>query len=257
MKILLTGSNGYIGKSLKRFLQKKYNVVAITRQDVDLVNRRAVSDWFKDKTFDIVIHAAAVGGNRLVPDTSTILDQNLEMYYNLLAHKNKFNKLLHFGSGAEIYSKHTPYGLSKAVIATSMKDIDNFYNIRIFAVFDENEEQRRFIKNSLTCYKNRTSIIINQNKKMDFFYMKDLINLVDYYILNNNLPKIVDCTYSETKTLLQIAELINELDSYKVDILIKNPEPGNKYCGLDNSLIHYHGLEQGILDVYKTLDICK
>lgn len=254
MKILLTGSNGYIGKSLNTFLQKKYNITAITRQDVDLTNRNAIAEWFKNKTFDVIIHAAAVGGNRLIADTSSVLDQNLEMYYNLLKHKDKFNKLLHFGSGAELYSKHTPYGLSKAAIATSIKDINNFYSIRIFAVFDENEEQRRFIKNSLTCYKNKAPIIINQNKKMDFFYMKDLLNLVSYYIENNNLPKTIDCTYSETKSLLQIANFINELDNHKVDILIKNPEPGSKYCGLYNPLIELYGLEQGILDVYKKLD---
>lgn len=253
MKILLTGSNGYIGKCLKQTLQKKHDITAITRNDLNLVDRQAVKEWFKDKTFDTVIHAAAVGGNRLIPDTSSILDQNLEMYYNLLHNKDKFNKFIHFGSGAELYFKHTPYGLSKAVIATSIKDIENFYNIRIFAVFDENEEQRRFIKNSLICYKNKTPIIIHQNKKMDFFYMKDLLNLVEHYLLNNNLPKTIDCTYQETKSLLEIAKFINDLENYKVDILIKNFEFGNRYSGLHTPLFPYRGLEKGIKEVYNHL----
>lgn len=254
MKILLTGGNGYIGQILKNKLQKKYNITSITRSELNLVDRVAVAKWFQNKTFDVVIHTAAVGGSRLVPDTSSTLDQNLEMYYNLLNNKNNFNKFIHFGSGAELYLKHTPYGLSKAAIATSIKGIENFFNIRIFAVFDENEEERRFIKSCLINYKNKNPIIIHQNKKMDFFNMKDLIKLVEFYIQNDtDLPKTIDCTYSETKSLVQIANFINSIDNYKVEILIKNPEPGNSYCGLHTPLIQYYGLEQGILDMYKKL----
>ena len=36
MKILIFGSNGMLGTYLKNFLSKKYEVVAITRENIDL-----------------------------------------------------------------------------------------------------------------------------------------------------------------------------------------------------------------------------
>jgi len=255
MKILLTGSNGYIGESLKTAFKKKYNITAITRLDLNLTDRFAVAKWFENKIFDVVIHSAVVGGNRLKIDTSEVLDQNLEMYYNLLSHKDKFNKLIHFGSGAELSLKHTPYGLSKAVIANSIEGIENFFNIRIFAVFNENEEPRRFIKNSIINYKNKKNIFIHENKKMDFFYMKDFIKLIEHYIVNNNLPKIIDCTYKRTYTLLEIANMINNLDNHKSKIIIDKNINGQDYSGTHTPLLEYYGLEKGIKEVYKHLTL--
>ena len=42
------------------------------------------------------------------------------MYYNLLQNRNRFARLIHFGSGAEKYLPSTPYGYSKKVIAKSI-----------------------------------------------------------------------------------------------------------------------------------------
>ena len=52
---------------------------------------------------------------------------------------------------------------------------DNFYNVRIFAVFDENELESKFVKTNIRHYINKENIEIIQNKYMDFFYMEDLI----------------------------------------------------------------------------------
>ena len=139
MKILITGTNGYIGKSLTKKLKDKYKIVALTRQLVDLTNYQDVHNFFKDKYFDVVIHCAVVGGSRLKEDTWNDLDTNLIMYYNLLQCRSHFNKFIHLGSGAEIFLKETPYGLSKHIIRKSVLEKNNFFNIRIFGVFDENE----------------------------------------------------------------------------------------------------------------------
>ena len=147
MNILITGTNGYIGSTLSTRLEG--NITCLTRKEVDLTNSFQVDNFFKDKYFDVVIHCAMVGGNRLELDTPQVLDQNLIMYYNLLNNQSKFNHLISFGSGAEIYAQNTPYGLSEHVIAESIKDKFNFTNIRIFAVFDKNELDRRFIKSNI------------------------------------------------------------------------------------------------------------
>ena len=88
---------------------------------------------------------------------------------------------------------------------------------------------------------------------MDFFYMKDLVSLVNYYIQNKNLPKEIDCSYSEYHSLFNIANMINNLDTHKVHIIFNQNEMGKKYCGDSNILLNYIGLEEGIKQVYNKL----
>jgi GDP-L-fucose synthase len=254
MKILITGTNGYIGKSLYNALKDEHEVIGLTRKNFDLTDFQAMSDFFQNKYFDVVIHCAVVGGSRLKQDSSYDMDINLAMYYNLLQHKPYYAKLIHFGSGAELFSKDTPYGLSKYIIRESILGQDNFYNLRIFGVFDENELDTRFIKANIKNYIKNQPIQIFKDKKMDFFFMEDLVTLVKYFIFNNNLPKEIDCTYNNTSTLLDISQMINNLGNYKVPIIFDNQTDDKSYFGKFIDLnLNYIGLEQGVKNVYNKL----
>ncbi len=248
--ILITGGNGYIAKSLYNSLKNSYEITTINRNNFDLNHFKVLDSYLKHKYFDVVIHCAVSGGSRLKEDITNDMDNNLQMYYNLLNCRNRFGKLIHFGSGAEITQPESPYGLSKRVIAKSILEQQNFYNIRIFAVFDENELDTRFIKGNIQRYINKEQIIIHQDKFMDFFYMEDLVSLVDYYIQNENPPKEIDCSYSESHSLFNIANMLNNLDTHKVHITFNQNEMGEKYCGNSNILLNYIGLEEGIKQVY-------
>ena len=253
MKILITGGNGYIAKSLYNSLKNTYEITTLTRNNFDSNHFKVLDSYLKHKYFDVVIHCAVSGGSRLKEDTIGDMDNNLQMYYNLLNCRDKFDKLIHFGSGAEITQSETPYGLSKRVISKSISEQENFYNIRIFAVFDENELDTRFIKGNIKRYINKEPIVIHQDKFMDFFYMKDLISLVDYYIQNENPPKEIDCSYQQSYSLFDIANIINNLDTHKVHITFNQDKMDEKYCGNSNILLNYIGLEEGIKQVYDKL----
>jgi dTDP-4-dehydrorhamnose reductase len=255
MKILITGTNGYIGKSLYNALKDKYEVTTITRQDFDLTAIQPMIEFFKDKYFDVVLHCAIVGGSRLKEDNWEVMDINLCMYYNLIQCQAYYNKLINFGSGAEIYASSTPYGLSKLVIKNSIANIPNFYNLRVFGVFDENELDTRFIKANIKRYINKEAIQIHEVKFMDFFYMQDLIKVVEYYINEGNPPKEFDCVYSETSyTLFGLAHLITKLDNYEVDI-INQGKNGDDYISKYRTVlpIEFIGLKQGIIETYNKL----
>jgi GDP-L-fucose synthase len=256
MKILITGKSGYIARSIHSYLYSKYDITIVGRQDFDLTNSSETLEYFSNKDFDIVIHCAVSGGSRLKPDNWDVLDDNLKMYYNLLNCNNKFKKLIHFGSGAEIYSPETPYGLSKKVISKSITEKENFYNLRIYGVFDENELDTRFIKANIKRYINKESIIIHQDKFMDFFYMKDLVSLVEYYILNTSPPQEINCSYNKKYTLSDITNIINNLDKHSVDIEynIKGLTDNYNFNG-ENLLSNLPllGLEEGIKNVYNIL----
>ena len=253
IKVLITGGNGYIAKSLEQAFKGKYEVTSISRDNFDLTDSNSLGSFFKGKYFDIVIHAAVKGGNRLKEDDFGVVDQNLRMYYNLLSHRSSYGRLIHFGTGAEIHSSDTLYGNSKKIISDSINHNRGFFNIRIFAVFDENELGRRFIKSNLTKYINKLPMEVHFDKFMDFFYMKDLIKVVEYYIENDNPPKQVDCSYRQQGSLYSIANF------YKPSFL---PQGKNKrtvvkaqdYCGNFKDLgLNYAGLHEGIKQTYKKL----
>ena len=121
MKVLITGGNGYIAKSLYNGLKDKYNITTITRQNFSLTDYNATCEWFHERNFDVVIHTAIVGGSRLKTEDQTVLNENLIMYNNLLANKHHFNKFISFGSGAEIFKLDTPYGISKKFLHQNQK----------------------------------------------------------------------------------------------------------------------------------------
>ena len=126
-------------------------------------------------------------------------------------------------------------------------------NIRIYGVYDKNEWDTRFIKSNIKRYINKKPISIHQDKLMDFFYMKDLVKLIEYYINNNDMRKNVDCSYYKKYSLLDIANIINNLSDHKVEIKV-NGEKGKKYIGDWNPLnIKWKGLKPGIKETYEKL----
>lgn len=252
MKILITGSNGYVASSLIPFLQKDNELVKTNRQNLDLKNEKDVDLFFaRNGFFDVVIHTAVEGGSRLKNDTSEILDNNLNYYYNLLKNKSSYNKFIHFGSGAEIYNIDSHYGLSKKVIRESIMHKKNFFNIRIFGVFDDNELPTRFIKSSINNYINKKPIEIHEDKKMDFFYMRDLISIINFYLTNESPPKEFDCSYEKHYKLSEISDMINCLSEYRVDIKHNKKGLDSNYTGEYTDLgLEYIGLEKGIQETY-------
>lgn len=258
MNILITGANGYVATELYRSFKDKYQISCINRTILDLSDSRSVNNWFNDKYFDVVIHTAVRGGSRLTPDDDGVLDNNLKMYYNLLDNRSHYGKFINIGSGAEIYAKDTLYGLSKHIIRQSLLSKDNFYNIRIFAVFNENEWDTRFIKANIQRYINREKVIIFQDKLMDFYYMEDLISVVGYYVDNTNIPKEYDCCYSQHHYLSAIANKINKLSDYSVPIeIVDNSQKADNYIGTYTPLpISLKGIDAGINNVYERL-LCK
>ena len=257
MRVLITGANGYIGKSLRSALRDKHFVTVLTRNEVDLTKASKVKEFFdKSHFFDVIIHCAVAGAASPRSEDWNIMDDNLKMYYNLLQNRKRYSRLIHFGSGAETYLPSTPYGYSKKVIAKSILNQDNFYNLKIFGVFDENELDTRFIKANILRYINNKPIQIHQDKTMDFFYMQDLVKVVDYYMNEKDPPKEFDCVYNRIHRLDFIAKMINNLDKHEVDIIVSATQEGTPYTSNYRNIelpIEFVGLVEGIEITYNKL----
>jgi len=254
VKILITGGNGYIAKSISNSLWDRYHILSPGREELDLTDSKSVDEFFEGKYFDVVIHTAILGGSRLKEEDETVSFYNLIMFYNLIRKKEQFNKLISFGSGAEFAKAYSPYGFSKKIINKLIHKHDNFYNLRIYAVFDEKEKDTRFIKSNIKRYINNQPMVVYQDKLMDFIYMPDLISIVEYYIAHTDLLKEVDCIYDDPYSLSSVSKQINNLSANKVPINIEDPLPGQNYIGNYNELpISFIGLQQGIKNVYNKL----
>lgn len=253
-RVLITGGDGYIASAVRKELSHVYNITSVSRKDFDLTDSAAVSSWLGDKHFDVVLHTAIVGGSRLKPDDVKVVDDNLRMYYNLLDNKKSFDRFISIGSGAELYHSNTPYGLSKHVIRQSMLSKENFYNVRVFAVFDENELDTRFIKANILRYIKKEPMRIDSNKQMSFFYMKDFVKVIDYYFSSTAPEKEFNCVYENSPYLLEVAHKINNLSDYAVEVHTKLPPAVFGYVGTYTPTgIEFIGLEKGIQTVYNIL----
>ena len=216
MNILITGTTGYIGKHLSQV--SPYNVTCLHRGMCDLTDKEEVDNFFGQfGRFDVVIHCAAVGGSRLVTDDNDVFHDNIQMFLNLVRNKDSFDRLIHFGSGAQ-KTDDGPYGFSKRVIASMINELDDFYNIVIYGLFDENELDTRFIKSCINNCLDGGDLNVYENKIMDFFHMKDLESVVNHYIDEFNPPKTIDCSYELQMSLYGIAKYIKDYMGSVVDI---------------------------------------
>lgn len=255
-KILITGGDGYVARSIFENIKDRYEVVLTNKKSLNLLNKNQVDEFFNKGTYDVVVHCAIQGGEAGVVDDDIIAYNNIVMFNNLLEKKSCYKKLINIGSGAEIHFSNKPYGFSKKIINRVVETTDNLYTLRIFNVFDENEVETRFIK---TCIKKALTddfLIINQNKYMDFFYMKDFISVIEFYIQNEKAVKCFDCVYKDKKTLLEIAQYVQKISDWKREITFKKQGFDTSYIGKHDPLnINYIGLENGIDCVFKALTI--
>lgn len=233
MIILITGGKGFIATEIYNKLKYKYTVFNPSRHEFNLLDKSSITTYFDNNIiYDLIIHTAIKGGSRLIIDSSDIFYDNIKMFYNLLEHKNKFLKLINFSSGAS-YDRNIDingenkillsnpddyYGISKNVIDRLILNIDNFYNIRIFNVFSENEKESRFIKTCIKHAAQKQDIIINNDRYFDFFNIDDLIKVIEYYLTSTNLEKDIDLCYKKKYKLSEIAEII--IKNKNINIII-------------------------------------
>lgn len=101
MKVLITGSNGYIGKNLVEFFSNICDVKSITRYDHDLRKPIEFSEYF-----DVIIHAAGnASAKKCIDDTDSAIQDNIICTYNILeyAKRMKIKKIIFF-STCEVYT---------------------------------------------------------------------------------------------------------------------------------------------------------
>jgi len=260
MQILLTGSGGFIGSNLKRYLQEKYNLLTPRSYELDLTDKNAVENYFLDNKIDFIIHCGSVGGARGVKDDENTIKTNVAMVENLINYKQEEAKIILFGSGA-MYGKSRRlhkvkeseigefipedlYGLSKLKISDIVKKRNDILMLNIFGCYGYGEKESRFPTYAIKQNLKHEPIEINNDVIFDYLFVDDMSKIIEYFIVNENYDKIINITPTISVSLVDIAREINAVSDYKSEIVVKSVNPNGEYTGCNKVLLNnYPDLE--------------
>lgn len=271
MNILVTGSNGFIGSNLIKSI-KGHSIFEGNRNTINLYSKSNIESFLIKNKINVIIHCAIEGGSRLKEDNADVLYKNILMFENLMSFKEHYSTFINISSGAEFdrsknlmnYSENelfnnTPldyYGLSKNLISKLVLNFERGLNLRIFGCFGENEINTKFIKSNTINYINKSDMIIHQDKYMDFIYIEDVCNIIQYTI-DKRIRGDINLSYMNKLKLTDIANIINTLSTYKASIQTINKEMGLSYTGNGSKLnslnLNLKGIELGIKECYSKI----
>ena len=122
-KIYVAGHRGLAGSAIVRRLQAKgfRNIVSRTHAELDLIDQRAVREFFAREKPEVVFHAAGKVGGILANNTlpAEFLYQNLAMEANVIdaAYRNGVERLVFLGSSC-IYPRECPQPIREEYLLT-------------------------------------------------------------------------------------------------------------------------------------------
>ena len=283
-KIMITGARGFAGRSLTEYFSGKpgtFEVLALSHSQLSLLDGDAVLETVKREKPDVIINCASEGGSRKsgYQDGDTVLSHNLRMFFNLERALSGGAVLINFGSGAQ-YDKNRdlvkvredslgehmprdPYGFGKYVLSSFAGASENIIAPAIFGLFGEHEDYTyKFISNA--CVKNMLGmdITVNQNVRFDYLYIADFVRIIERLALCPELVRhrVFNITPTDSLTLLEAAELINEVGVHRSDIVVKNPGMNYEYTGDNSYLLENLGgsfdftpAREAVSDLYRRL----
>jgi len=261
MKIAVLGSRGYLGSYISnRLISKKYDVLPITREDLDLTNYSAVVNWLTQNRPNIIINCAIAGRNNLTDISYSAIQNNLGIFLNFFNNSQYFDRFINIGSGAEFdmitdidhanendILKITPaesYAYSKNIISRLVLEKDNFYTIRLFGCFDFSEPSNRLLKK----ISSNDFVEIN-DRQFDYVSASDLFHLLEFYLNNDNLIKDINCVYPKKILLSELIEKFISIHNIKRNFNISSTL-GKTYTGSSTNLeslnLNLEGLDIGL-----------
>jgi GDP-L-fucose synthase len=259
-KVLITGAgpNGFVGRNLREILLDRYEILAPSSKELDLLDADRVAEFIDRTGVSVVIHSAV--HNPRNRGESCELENNLRMFLNLERCASRLEKLLYFGSGAEFdkrypiamvteedFSRSIPtedYGLSKYIMNTVARGSKNVYNLRLFGIFGKYEYwQSKLISNLCCKAMYGLTLTIRQNCMFDFLYIDDLGPIVEWFIENIPSQRDYNICSGMPMDLVSIAETVRDVSGKDLDIVVAKQGFNLAYTA-DNSRLRseYAGL---------------
>lgn len=258
MKILITGSNGFIGKNLKLSLINKYEIFSPSHKEVVWSDWESVKNYFNAFPVEVIIHCANKPGHRDAKDKNNIAYENLRMFTNLYEAFRKYSvkRFIMLGSGSVydmynyrprmreeelgLYVPSDETGFSKYMCSKIILNEPCMVDLRFFGVFGPYENYAiRFISNAICKSIKGLPITIKQNRIFDYVYIDDAVKVIQSFIEKDALYRAYNITSHETVSLLWLAELVRDISGKDIPILVKEKGLGLEYSGDNTRLTEF------------------
>ena len=225
MNILLTGSEGFIGQHLNKFLKDRHHSVIC-------LDKKTGNDLLScdlKYSVDLVIHLAGLSGVR------DSLERPTEYWeQNVIAGKRLFDyckdtRIIYASSSTAHEPWKNPYAMSKY----SLEQIapENSIGCRFTTVYGPNARETMLIPRIL-----RNDVpYINTNHSRDFIHVDDLVRAIDT-LIKSNLTGITDIGSGVTNNLVEL------IDYFGIDCERAVGEQNERLDNLaDNTLLNKIG----------------
>lgn len=251
MKILVLGSNGFVGRNLAAYLSSRpYEVLAPKRATLDLLDQDAVEAYLREQRPDVVINCAI---------TIHSAETNLHIYYNLERCAGLFGRLLNVGSGSEYAPKYyvplmpetyfgqnvpgDTYGISKYAIARDIERTPHdFINLRVFGIFGEHEDHsRRFLSNNICASIREQTITVNRNSVFDYLDVVDFVRITERFLTLPARHKAYNVCTSIPRALVDLAAVIDKESGRQNTVTIVDGKVNSTYTGDNRRLLEEIG----------------
>lgn len=290
MNILLTGSSGFIGKSLlMHFLNNGHKVLCINRGNLvrEIINENLgyISEMelkLHLEPIDILVYSSWGGTRGEDRNNEQIQLENLYFLSRILRQAERLNvkTILSFGSQAEYgyvqdiineqnFNPVSYYGVYKIKAKEQMREFCakrgiRFIWLRLFSVYGYGDYANTLVSMTVTKMLKDESLDLTECiHSWDFLYIKDLIYLVDIFIHNDQLSGEFNVANGKSKKLKEFIEIIRYVTNSRSLVnygAVKYPESGYTSLNVDiTKLVQLTGwkpivsFEEGILQTVEDL----
>jgi GDP-L-fucose synthase len=287
-KIYISGHCGMVGKALVSVLRAEgfNNLILKTREEVNLLNQKAVADFFTSEKPEYVFHLAAkvggIVGNKTYP--ADFIYENIQINTNIIhsAHENGVKKLLNFGSvciyplKADVPVKeeslltgpleytNEAYAIAKISSLMMCKKYkeqynDNFISVmpaNLYGKFDNFHPQnahvipmlmRRFHEAKIN--NDKSTVVWGSGKPTrDFLFADDLAEGLIFLMQNYNDLEQINIGPGKETSILELAEAIKKTVGFQGELKFDISKPdGTPRRYLDVTKLNNLGWKSKIL----------
>ena len=255
MKILVTGSNGYIGRHLCAMLEEKNyeihkldynNKVDLHQYDYDIRDAKELRYGAPSfHTYDAVIHLAAlVRVGESVHYPTLYYDININGTLNVIQ-QIKFKNFIFASTGAAADPK-SPYGLSKRVsediVAEQCKHftIFRFYNVIGTDGFPATNPDGLFFNLTQATKTGQFDLYGKDYSTKDGTCVREYVHVNDICMalmraIDKPSNQVENLAYGDTRTVKEIVNIFKEVNNVDFSVIYKDARPGDlEACYLKN-----------------------
>ncbi len=260
MRVLVTGSNGCVGRALKSLCENDKEWIFINRGDCNLENLEMTKEVFCElQPIDYIVHLASyVPGFYNINKVASITE-NVRINENVLEASLMLGvKRGLFGLSVNMFPDNPStfpmdesmilegslggnfagYAYSKRLLAMQCQNYNSQYGTQYTGIIpcniygpNDNLKSGRLIPNLIGKFqeaiKNKSDVVINGSGKplRQFIYSLDLANIIKYLVSNYHDTKPIICCSDVELTIADLAIQIGQVLDFKHQIIFDSSKP--------------------------------